>query len=62
MAVLCGLNGGSAQDVIIAVLTVGLDKENNAPLANIEKFGNIEAFWQLVQKYRLCQCGRPSAI
>ncbi|MGI6548411.1 MAG: BREX-1 system phosphatase PglZ type A [Syntrophomonadales bacterium] len=51
MAVLCGLNGGSAQDVIIAVLTVGLDKENNAPLANIEKFGNIEAFWQLVQKY-----------
>lgn len=51
MAVLCGLNGGTAQDVIIAVLLAGLDKENNAPLANIEKFGNIEAFWQLVQKY-----------
>ena len=51
MAVLCGLNGGSAQDVIIALLSAGLDKENNAPLANIEKFGNIEAFWQLVQKY-----------
>lgn len=51
MAVLCGLNGGSAQDVIISVLSAGLEKENNAPLANIEKFGNIEAFWQLVQKY-----------
>lgn len=51
MAVLCGLNGGSAQDVIIAVLSAGLEKENNAPLVNIEKFGNIEAFWQLVQKY-----------
>ena len=32
-------------------MTAGLDKENNAPLANIKKFGNIEAFWQLVQKY-----------
>ena len=51
MAVLCGLNGGSAQDVIITVLSAGLDNEHNAPLANIEKFGNIEAFWQLVQKY-----------
>ncbi|HEM3678489.1 TPA: BREX-1 system phosphatase PglZ type A [Streptococcus suis] len=51
MAVLCGLNGGTAQDVIIAVLSSGLEKENNAPLVNIEKFGNIDAFWQLVQKY-----------
>ena len=51
MAVLCGLNGGSAQDVIIAVLTAGLEKESNAALTAIEKFGNIEAFWQLVQKY-----------
>lgn len=51
MAVLCGLNGGAAQDVIIAVLTAGLDKDSNGALMNIEKFGNIEAFWQLVQKY-----------
>jgi len=51
IAVLCGLNGGSAQDVIIAVLSAGLEKENNVPLVNIEKFGNIKAFWQLVQKY-----------
>jgi uncharacterized protein (TIGR02687 family) len=52
MAVLCGLSGGgSAQDVIVAVLTAGLDKESNAALVNIEKFGNIDAFWQLVQKY-----------
>lgn len=51
MAVLCGLNGGSAQDVINAVLTAGLEKENNDALINIEKFGNIDAFWQLVQKF-----------
>lgn len=51
MAVLCGLNGGSAQDVIIAALTAGLEKESNNALMNIENFGNIEVFWQLVQKY-----------
>ncbi len=51
MAVLSGLNGGSAQDVIIAVLSAGLERESNDALINIEKFGNIEAFWQLVQKY-----------
>lgn len=51
MGVLCGLNGASAQDIFIAVLSAGLDNENNASLANIEKFGSIEAFWQLVQKY-----------
>ena len=51
MAVLSGLNGGSAQDVFIAVLAAGLDEENNAALNNIKKFGNIAAFWQLVRKY-----------
>lgn len=51
MAVLAGLNGGSAQDVFIAVLSAGLDEENNAVLNNIKKFGNIDAFWQLVRKY-----------
>ncbi len=57
MAVLCGLTGdrnpvgSSAQDVIIAVLSAGLENESNDALINIEKFGNIEAFWQLVQKY-----------
>jgi uncharacterized protein (TIGR02687 family) len=51
MAVLCGLNGGSAQDVIIAVLTAGLEKKSNDALINIDKFGNIDAFWQLVQKF-----------
>ena len=51
MAVLCGLNGGLAQDVFIAVLKAGLNSESNDALINIEKFGSIEAFWQLVQKY-----------
>jgi uncharacterized protein (TIGR02687 family) len=51
MAVLCGLNGGSAQDVFVAVFSAGLEKENNAALTAIEKFGNIEAFRSLVQWY-----------
>ena len=51
MAVLAGLNGGSAQDVFIAVLVAGLDEEKNAALNSIKKFGNIDAFWQLVRKY-----------
>ena len=51
MAVLCGINSGSAQDVIIAVLTAGLEKDNNTALTAIEKFGNIDAFWSLIQKY-----------
>lgn len=51
MAVLAGLNGGSAQDVLIAVLSDSLDEEENAVLNNIKKFGNIDAFWQLVYKY-----------
>lgn len=51
MAVLAGLNGGSAQDVFIAVLAAGLDEDNNAALNNINKFGNIDAFWQLARKY-----------
>jgi uncharacterized protein (TIGR02687 family) len=52
MAVLCGLNGGSAQDVLIAVLSAGLDREEDNPaLVNIGKFGNIEAFWRMAQKY-----------
>lgn len=51
MAVLAGLSEGTAQDVIIAVLSAGLDKESNGVLQNIRKFGSIEAFWQLVRKY-----------
>ena len=51
MAVLAGLNDGSAQDVFIAALSAGQDEENNAVLSNIKKFGNIDAFWQLVRKY-----------
>jgi len=51
MAVLCDLNGGSAQDVIIAVLSAGLEKENNSMIDKITRFGNIDIFWGVVQKY-----------
>lgn len=33
------------------MLSAGLDEESNDVLNNIKKFGNIEAFWQLVRKY-----------
>ena len=51
MAVLCGLSGGTAQDVIISVLSAELESESNPAIKNITSFGNIEAFWQLVQKF-----------
>lgn len=50
ISVLCGLPGETMQSVIIAVLSEGLEKETNEQLTAIEKFGNIESFWQLVQK------------
>jgi len=51
MSVLSGLNVGSAQGMIIAVLSAGLEKESNAAYANIEKLGNMEAFWKLIRDY-----------
>lgn len=51
MAILCGSTSGTAQDVIIAVLSSGLETERNEALINVEKFGNIKALWELVQKY-----------
>ena len=51
MAVLAGLNGGSMQDVFIAVLSAGLDRESNEILLNIRKFGSLPAFWELAYKY-----------
>jgi uncharacterized protein (TIGR02687 family) len=57
MAVLCGLNGGSAQDVFTAVLSAGLEKESNSALDAIARFGNIKAFWSLAWKYTGCANG-----
>lgn len=51
MAVLSGAENGSAQDVFIAVLSDGMDMETNEALTCIRKFGNLDAFWQLVRKY-----------
>lgn len=51
MAVLAGLNGGTAQDVFIAVLGGDMNEDTNLALVNIKKFGNIDAFWLLAQKY-----------
>lgn len=51
MAVLAGVGGGTAQDVLMAVLSGSLDVRQNTVLENIRKFGQIDAFWQLARKY-----------
>lgn len=57
LAVLCGINGErgfspiSFQDILIAVLSAGLEKDNNDPLNSIEKFGNLDVFWELIQHF-----------
>jgi len=48
MAVLCGLPGGSARDILIAVLSAGLDETENTALCQIRQFGNIDVFWGMV--------------
>lgn len=50
LAVLAGLNGGSAQDVFIAVLSAGWEEEHNAVFNSICRFGDPEDFWQLVHR------------
>lgn len=50
MTVLAGVEGGTPQDIIIAVLSAGLEKETNPILQNIRRFGSIGAFWELVRR------------
>lgn len=50
MAVLAGVEGGTPLDIIIAVLSAGLEKETNPILQNIRRFGSIGAFWELVRR------------
>ncbi|KST91104.1 putative cytoplasmic protein [Lactococcus lactis subsp. lactis] len=50
MATLCGLTDAKFEDVIKAVLISGLEEENEKTVS-IAKFGNINEFWHLVQKY-----------
>lgn len=50
MTVLAGVEGGTPQDIIIAVLSAGLEKETNPVLQNIRRFGSIGAFWELVRR------------
>lgn len=51
MAVLAGLPGGTAQDIIIAVLSDSLDIMDNKVLSKIQEYGNLDVFWQMVRKY-----------
>ena len=50
MTVLAGVEGGTPQDIIIAVLSAGLEKETNPVLQNIRRFGSIGAFWELERR------------
>ncbi len=51
MSVLSGCQACGAEDVIVAVLSVGLEAKDNEALIGIEKFGSIEVFWQMVQTF-----------
>lgn len=51
LSVLAGVPGGSMQDILIALLSAGLDRESNEVLQNIAKFGSLPAFWTLVYRY-----------
>ncbi len=52
MAVLSGLSGKcSERDVIIAVLSDGLDEEANKALKAFKQYGNINVFREIVKQY-----------
>lgn len=49
MAVLAGTSVNSPAGIIRSVLLAGLEENNS--IENIEKFGDINAFWSLINKY-----------
>lgn len=61
MTVLAGLSEASVQNIIIAVLSAGLDGQANSVLQNIRKFGSIDDFWRIVQQRTgyAYEMGRP---
>lgn len=62
MAVLCELPGGSAQDILIAVLSAGLDETENTALCQIRQFGNIDVFWGMVYTYTGFQYNEDTSL
>lgn len=50
LCVLCGIDSGSLQDIISAVLLNGLDDAENKCLEQITKFGNVSVLWDMIQK------------
>lgn len=51
IGILCGLKNPTFKDIIIKVLSDDLEIENNKSLINIEKFGNIDLFWEIINKH-----------
>lgn len=51
IGVLCDVKVPSFKDIVISVLSNSLDFENNVCIKNIKKFGNINAFNELLLKY-----------
>ncbi len=50
MATLCGLKDTSPSQIVCAVLTAGLDADNNPIYKSLVTFGAKQAFWALVQQ------------
>lgn len=51
LSVLAGVPGGDDADILRAVLSDDLESESNVPLNNITKFGSIEGFWKMAQRF-----------
>lgn len=51
MSVLARASENSVSGVIRAVLSAGLDADENAALENIKKFGSEEMFWRMTERY-----------
>lgn len=50
LSVLVGCDGGAAQDLVVAVLSDGLDEEKNAAFNEIRKFGDVDVFWKFARQ------------
>lgn len=51
LAVLAGTTMNAPGGIIRTVLSESLERDENELLKRIEKFGNIDAFWKLIQSY-----------
>lgn len=62
MAVLAGTSANTAPGVIKAILTGGLNTEENEAIANIRKYGNEAVMWEMISRYTGYVHGESSSL